>query len=115
MFLRIIHSSLEWWERRIKRAIELQAVSLQATQIFDFVVGLLGLPATPKNSYPFESQLAERHPFTFSVVNLVFIEKAGPLAFADRALGKLYQALMKENRPRIAKMNHFLVATLLSD
>src|ERR1041384_2427452 len=115
MFLRVSHSSgLQRRDRCIERAIELDVVPLEATEILDFVVGLSRLPAAPQDSYPFESQLADRHPFTLSVFQLVLIEQAGPVAFSDGALRKFYDALMKKDRASIAEMNCRLVAALSS-
>src|SRR6266581_8914783 len=116
MFLRIIHS--RYFERQqtpINRAVKLDAVSPEATQILSFIVGLPVLPAAPQDAQPFEGDHPNGRPPTFALGQLVLIEQPGPFALANRTLGKLDDALMHEDRAGIAEVDDFERAAFFFD
>src|SRR2546423_9874000 len=106
MFLRVIHTCcFEWRELRVERAIKLDAIAVEALQIFGFIVGLPVLPTTPQDSQPLEGYHPNGRPAAFAFAQLVLIEQPSPVALTNRTLGKLDDALMHKDWTSIAEMH----------
>src|SRR6185436_5890746 len=103
---------LERSQAVVERGVELDAIPLQAPQIFAFIVSRTVLPAAPKNAHPFKGDHANGGPPAFAFGKLLVIEQPGPLALADRTLGKLDNALVIKDRTSVAELNDSLASTL---
>src|SRR6267154_534239 len=116
MFFR--NYSQRFWERRqagVERLVKLDSIPLKAPEVFAFLVRLAVAPAAPKNAQPLESHHSDGGPTTFSFAQLVLVKQAGPLTLRDGTFSELDDALMIEDRTRIAELNDPLASTLLFD
>src|SRR5215469_2273770 len=98
MISRVFHnSSFLWRQSLVERAVELDAIPLQAAQIGEFVVGLVLLPAAPKNAQPLEGDFAQRCPATLALAQGFLEQQVGPSTFGERTLGELDDALVQKD------------------
>src|ERR1043165_10184857 len=109
------HCFLERSRTLIERLVKLDPVSLEAPQIFVFIVSRTVLPAAPENAQPFKSDHANGRPTAFAFGDLFIIKQSGPVALADGALGKLDNTLVIKHRTGITELNDSLASTFLFD
>src|SRR5215468_8091457 len=116
MFLKVFHSnSLKRRQSLVKRAIELDTVSLQTPQIGELVIRLTLLPAAPENPQPFEGDLAQGCPRALSLLQGLVEQELGPGALGQRTLGELDDALVQKDRAGTTELDKFQASTLFAD